>query len=507
MPAKRSFTLALALLLVAAIPARASAFPEITVIDINTGNSGADGSYPYEFAALDDYLYFNAEGDTHGRELWRTNGTTTELVEDINTNGTSGADSSYPFGFTALGDYLYFSAGDGTHGRELWRTNGTTTEIVEDINTTGADSSNPSGFTALGDYLYFSADDGTHGQELWRTNGTTITELVENINLGTSGADSSNPLYFTVFNGYLYFNANDGTHAQELWRTNGTTTALVEDINTNGTDFSDPYDFTALNGYLYFSANDGTHGRELWRTNGTELGTTLVANINTNGTDGVDSSSLGAFTAFGEWVYFGADDGTVGSELWRTNGTTTEIVEDINTTGADSSAPYGFTAFNGYLYFQADDGAHGPELWRTNGTELGTTLVQDINIGTGGADGSYPYVLTALGDYLYFLRGADTVNNLWRIGSSGLAEWVSPPGTNPNFSCECQPLNALNGRLYMYLGSDETGGELAYLDEPTFVLPPTNRDGSVWSTALVLLAALTAVAGVGLRLRKGSLAK
>ena len=357
MPAMRSFTFALALLLVAAIPARASAFPEITVIDINTGNSGVDSSYPYDFTALDDYLYFNAEGATNGRELWRTNGTTTELVEDINTNGTSGADGSYP------------------------------------------------------------------------------------------------------------------------------------------------YDFTALNGYLYFSANDGTHGRELWRTNGTELGTTLVANINTNGTDGVDSSSLGAFTAFGEWVYFSADDGTHGRELWRTNGTTTEIVEDINATGADSSDSSNFTAFNGYLYFQAADGAHGPELWRTNGTELGTTLVQDINTGTGGADGSYPYALTALGDYLYFLRGADTVNNLWRIGSSGLAESVTPPGTNPNFSCECYPLSALNGRLYMFLSSDETGGELAYLDEPTFVLPPTNRDGSVWSTALVLLAAVTAVAGVGLRMR------
>ena len=127
--------------------------------------------------------------------------------------------------------------------------------------------------------------------------------------------------------------------------------------------------------------------------------------------------------------------------------------------------------------------------------------VIDINTGNSGADGSYPYALTALGDYLYFLRGADTVNNLWRIGSSGLAESVTPPGTNPNFSCECYPLSALNGRLYMFLSSDETGGELAYLDEPTFVLPPTNRDGSVWSTALVLLAAVTAVAGVGLRMR------
>lgn len=53
----------------------------------------------------------------------------------------------------------------------------------------------------------------------------------------------------------------------------------------------------------------------------------------------------------------------------------------------------------------------------------------------------------------------------------------------------------------MQMFSDEASGEFAYLDEPTFVLPETNREGSVWSTALVLLAAVTAVAGVGLRMR------
>jgi hypothetical protein len=50
--------------------------------------------------------------------------------------------------------------------------------------------------------------------------------------------------------------------------------------------------------------------------------------------------------------------------------------------------------------------------------------------------------------------------------------------------------------------SAETGFEFAYLDEPTFGLPGTNRDGSGWSTALVLLAAVTTVAGVALRMRR-----
>ena len=153
-----------------------------------------------------------------GMELWRTNGTTTELVQDINT-GSSGADSSYPYDLTALGGYLYFNANDGTHGYELWRTNGTTTELVMDIRS-GVDGSGPYDLTAIGGYLFFGANDGTHGYELWRTNGTT-TELVMDI---LSGADGSYPSNLTAFGGYLYFQADNGTTGSELWRTNGTIT-------------------------------------------------------------------------------------------------------------------------------------------------------------------------------------------------------------------------------------------------------------------------------------------
>jgi len=53
-------------------------------------------------------------------------------------------------------------------------------------------------------------------------------------------------------------------------------------------------------------------------------------------------------------------------------------VNDINPGGTNSS-PSGFTVFNGALYFQADDGVSGIELWKTDGTANGTVLVKDIN--------------------------------------------------------------------------------------------------------------------------------
>jgi trimeric autotransporter adhesin len=53
--------------------------------------------------------------------------------------------------------------------------------------------------------------------------------------------------------------------------------SLLKDINP-GSASSNPQFLTDVSGTLYFSANDGTHGTELWKYDGTN--TTLVADIN-----------------------------------------------------------------------------------------------------------------------------------------------------------------------------------------------------------------------------------
>ena len=154
-------------------------------------------------------------------------------------------------------------------------------------------------------------------------------------------------------------------------------------------------------------------------------------------------------------------------------------------------------ALSGYLYFAATDGTHGQELWRTNGTT--TELVNDIR---SGADDSYPRDFTALGDALYFFATDDTNTGLWRTDGT-VTERVPFPVAGQYINCDCYDTNivAVGGRLYTIMYSDETGNEFAYLDEPTDVLPPTNRGGSVWTTTLVILAGLTAAASIALRLR------
>ena len=81
-------------------------------------------------------------------------------------------------------------------------------------------------------------------------------------------------------------------------------------------------------------------------------------------------------------LFFRANDGEHGDELWKSDGTAagTVLVKDINPGG--SGTIDNLTAVDGTLFFTADDGEHGNELWKSDGTEAGTVLVKDINPGS-----------------------------------------------------------------------------------------------------------------------------
>jgi len=103
---------------------------------------------------------------------------------------------------------------------------------------------------------------------------------------------------------------------------------LVKDIRP-GFSSSSPLNFTDVNGTLFFSANDGTNGYELWKSDGTSAGTVLVKNVQ----PGSASADPRQLTSFNDRLFFSADDGMNGRELWISNGTAagTMLFKDINT--------------------------------------------------------------------------------------------------------------------------------------------------------------------------------
>ena len=67
----------------------------------------------------------------------------------------------------------------------------------------------------------------------------------------------------------------------------------------------------------------------------------------------------------GDTLYFSADDGSVGRELWAhdTSNASTWRVADISSTGSSNPGQHMEILVGDTLYFSANDGSSGQELW------------------------------------------------------------------------------------------------------------------------------------------------
>jgi ELWxxDGT repeat protein len=197
------------------------------------------------------------------------------------------------------------------------------------------------------------------------------------------------------------------------WRPCETTPSLTEDIRP-GPQGSRPRELVDAAGELFFTADDGTHGRELWMNLGRGA-TFLVKDIR----PGVATSNPRRLVAAGDKLFFTADDGVHGRELWVSDGTAagTVMVKDI-WPGFIGSAPDQLLAFEDVVYFAANDGRSGNELWVSDGTPEGTFLVEDLYPGEdpsnpGTPASSNPRRLARAGDGLYFLANEGGFVHVW----------------------------------------------------------------------------------------------
>ncbi len=431
------------------------------------------GSDPQQLTQIGNTLYFTAVDKTHGRELWKKEGTNAAvLVKDI-FPGQSGA---APENLTAFGSTLYFNADDGISGRELWKSDGTAAGTVQITEFLASDPSQfdtaywPFNLHAVNDKLYFEAfhEAGNPNPTQFVSDGTTAGthRLVDGIfntpfrgvisnsrtQLGnlflfdayglhaTDGTSAGTQYLVGGYNNWAgelttigstaYFAMGDATNGRELWKTDGTPagTVMIKDILPG--DSSSPEGLANVNGTLYFSAVgfDGTINRHgLWKSDGTAAGTVRVRDFDVRPR---------YITAIGSTAYFEAPEpGTGIRRLWKTDGTTAGTV----IVSTDFQDPQSLVNVNGKLYFSAFTAASGRELWASDGTAAGTALYRE---GIAGTTGSQPELLKNVSGALYYsaidgVKGRElwrhdlttntaTINDIFRgTQNSGVSNFIS----------------------------------------------------------------------------------
>jgi len=268
----------------------------------------------------------------------------------------------------------------------------------------------------------------------------------------------------TEMNGVFYFRASDGVHGSELYRTDLTAagTWMVKDICVgicSGAPLV-PQRMVVQQNLLYFAADDGLLGLELWRTDGTPAGTSLVADI-APGSQGSYPTSL---LSFGTELLFRATTFDEGAELWKTDGTSagTLLIKDVYP-GPDSSYASPEGVLGSLVLLSAYTADHGWEYWVTDGTADGTQLLKDIAPSAldsiGGFGNAIPERLWIDGTTAYFSASADGVHKaLWRsdgteVGTTLLEATSGVPQDPADFA-------SLGGAVYFGAFTAAEGREL-----------------------------------------------
>ncbi len=282
----------------------------------------------------------------------------------------------------------------------------------------------PNNYINFNNKMYYFGRSSGYQWSLYSTDGTaTGNQVVKNLGIQVATIIESTDLdikyntYKAVYNNKLYFTTGN---QQDLWQSDGTTTGT--NIFTTNSYFGAKY-FIEFNGRLYFTAQNSTSGREVWSTDGTVAGTTLLKDIYPGTNPSIDPQFDPHFTILNNKLFFVANDGTTGFELWSTDGTTagTSLFKDIRTSASETESNiYNQGAFknvsnyslppfkvvNNKLYFCANSDytyqfGGDFKLFSTDGTASGTDYIA-VPIPAGSS---------AIANYISGVYGLTVVNS------------------------------------------------------------------------------------------------
>jgi ELWxxDGT repeat protein len=347
------------------------------VLDIAPGIQSSAPRDPIWIEKSETLLFVAADADDN-EEPWISDGTPsgTQVLKEI----IAGVQGSAPAEFTAFHDLVVFSATTTIGQRSLWCTDGTNqgTRLLTPPGDSAA--ANPREFWEFQDRLYFLVDHGNEPQ-LWSTDGSAPGTFRAANAFGELDPNAfASKSQRAVLGNTLIMAHNDGIHGIELWRTDGSAagTVFIKDIFP-GRASSSPDLLTTFAGRVWFRADDGTNGSELWQTGGNPDDTSLVRDIRF----GSEGGGVRSLVVCGDRLYFVSDSGTIGvsegEELYSVPGVDGLALEVLDIAPkAASSRPLELTDVSGKLYFTADNGVNGRELWTSQATLPTTYLVKDI---------------------------------------------------------------------------------------------------------------------------------
>jgi len=367
---------------------------EIVTSDGTAGNTrilltGAPPKASQSFAIVGSTIFFPFDDGQHGRELWRSDGTTagTRLVRDA-----SDGDSSFSM-LAAGATRIYYYSSDREKRFELFESDGSeegTRAVPPRTPDWRGSGISWQTLTTHGDTVFFAAETRLEGNEPWIRDAGGLRLLA---NIAAEASGSSHPVGFFAGRSHVFFSAMG-----RFWRTNGTE-AGTEQLppNAGGTALA------AVGDTLYFSRPRAS----LWRTDET-VGAVMIENFD----PGYNIPVVRDVTEIGGRIYVRADAGS-GVNLYVTDGTAGGVSELH-----DEPLPPADLA--GQAYFL--DGREGI-LYTTSGTRESTRTVTRTD---DRFTSTWANLIPFNGElYLFGEHQLDDESVLWKFsGTAGHAEVV-----------------------------------------------------------------------------------
>lgn len=363
--------------------------------------------------AYNNYLYFNGYSKDNsnkiGIELYKIDASgNVSLVKDIAQGGIHDIISSNPQEFKIYKNKLYFICDDNIHGKELWFTDGNTTQMVKDINAvnTKSFSLHPSnkGYV-IDDNLFFIGSSKSTNMggdrvvpQLYKYNPKTDSlKIIYNFsgevssnqiisNLGkkiiikdnsftTYISDTSHTFFttipniyenvFKIFGNELYYSGVQYSGPGALYKLSSNNTITVLEGG------SSVVYFYQMGNQLLFLTSNGSN-LTLWKTDGTVAGTVVLKTL--NGLYSTSYHHIPHIDIGNKLIFYTLDKDTYEYKLWVTDGTSTGTFVLAN---YGYSKPMNFGLYNGKVYFGVDS-----SLWVSDGTITGTMLIKTFPNGT-----------------------------------------------------------------------------------------------------------------------------